>query len=225
MTDIKILDKPKKIIKNKLFPNNNDAMILDKVMIDDESVSYISIPEDADKITKIIQQHCYRLNLTPLSLTITDAMSGVGGNVLSFASNFMSVNAIELDIKRYQFLVNNIDAYKLSNVLHYCDDCLNIIYKFTQQDIIFFDPPWGGKTYKDQNNIRLTISNISIEDICIKLFDDNESISVPYLICVKLPKNYDIRNLYFKLSNENKKFEIYCYDLTKMYIVIIQKKK
>lgn len=212
----------KKIIKNKLFPNNNDVAIWDKVMIDDMSVSHITTPEDAIKITKIIKQHCHNLQLTPLNVSITDATAGVGGNVISFAQHFMSVNAVEIDVMRYKCLVNNIDAYKFTNVLSYCDDCLNVIFKFSQQDIVFFDPPWGGLNYKDKDNIKLTLSDTPIEDICTTLFDDNKTMSVPSLICLKLPKNYDIEYLYNRLADKLK-LEIWRYDLKKMYIIIIQR--
>lgn len=217
-------DIDKTIVKSKLFPVYDNLNVLDSVMIDVDSVSYISIPADADKITTIIKQHCSQLNLNYSSLSITDATAGVGGNTISFASNFMHVNAIEMESNRYKCLVNNLEVYKLTNVLHYCDDCLKIIYKLKQQDILFLDPPWGGKGYKKSENIRLSISNISLEDICIDLFDENKTNYVPNIICLKLPKNYDLRHLYFTLMNHNKKLEIYCYDLYKMFIIIIQNK-
>lgn len=216
-------DRPRKIVKQKLFPNNGDNDIWDKLMIDDESVSYISIPEDANKITKIIKQHCNTLKLSTENITITDATSGVGGDIISFANNFGNVNAIEYDATRYKFLANNIETYKLKNVKHYCDDCLNLIYKIDKQDIIFFDPPWGGKFYKNKSNIKLTISNVPLEDICLKLFNDTHTLCIPSLVCLKLPKNYDIKSLYFTLTEKDKMLHVYSYDLVKMYIIVIQR--
>ena len=215
MSDIK---PPKKIIKNILFPNNGDISIWDKLLIDDETVSYISLPEDAEKITTIIQQHCKNINLNPSICTITDATAGAGGNVLSFSKVFNSVNAIEMDAKRYQFLTNNIDVYKINNVNHYCDDCLNLIFNI-YHDVVFMDPPWGGKEYKDKKNLKLKISNNIIESLCLKMIDNNTSKFVPKIIALKLPKNYDLKYLYDTLNIKNIKIMLHC--LNKMFLVII----
>lgn len=223
--------KNKKIIKNKLFPYNGDTEIWNKVTIDDETVSYISTPYDADRITKIIENHCASINLNPNESIITDATAGAGGNVLSFAKKFKYVNAIELDVKRFNFLVNNILAYNINNVASYCDDCLQLIYNLPNQNVLFFDPPWGGKEYKNKTNIQLSLSNIPIEDICIKLFkhpstsDNSENINIknnPSIIALKLPKNYDLQFLYKKLSDDNMHIKIFLYSLNKMNIVILQ---
>jgi 16S rRNA G966 N2-methylase RsmD len=228
--------KNKKIIKNKLFPFNGDNEIWNKVLIDDETVSYISTPYDAERITKIIEQHCLDEGLELKNLSITDATAGAGGNVLSFAKKFKLVNAIEFDVKRYNFLINNIVAYKLNNIVSYCDDCLKLIYNLPNQDIIFFDPPWGGKDYKNKINIRLSLSDISIEDICINIFK-KVSIDIsgniitqinnnsPKLVALKLPKNYDLLYLYQKLSSEINYVKIFLYSLNKMNIIILAKQK
>ena len=216
-------DKPRRIMKHKLFPSIKDNSIYDKILIDDESVSYISIPDDAAKITNIIKYHCIIKGYSPKTLTITDATAGVGGDCISFSNSFMLVNAIEQDAKRYEYLVNNINAYKIHNVLHYKDDCLNIIYNLSQQDVIFFDPPWGGKKYKNEQNIRLKLSDVYIEDICIKLFNENATVISPQIICLKLPKNYDLKMMYQVLTQSLDNISIYLYKLNKMFIVIISK--
>lgn len=210
--------KNKKIFKNKLFPYNGDVNIWSKVTIDDETVSFISTPYDADRITKIIENHCLNINMKPNDVIITDATAGAGGNVLSFAKKFKHVNAIEIDVKRFNFLVNNTTAYGLKNVSNYCDDCLQLIYSLAGQNIIFFDPPWGGKEYKNKTNIQLSLSDIPIENICIKLFATIN----PLIIALKLPKNYDLEFMYKKMSDENKKIKIFLYPLNKMNIIILE---
>jgi 16S rRNA G966 N2-methylase RsmD len=225
----KLID-PKKIIKNKLFPiplhiDKSDEEInkfFDKLLIDDDSVSYISTPEDSSLITKIIRQHCVLIGSNPMGMTITDATAGVGGNVISFATDFGNVNAIEIDSYRYKCLVNNIESYKFLNITTYCDNSLKIIHEVSKQNIVFIDPPWGGKNYKNNNNIKLKLGNISIEQICIKLFDEGVTNSPPEIICVKLPKNYNLIYLYNEI-NKSKNLKIFCYDLNKMFIIIIHK--
>ncbi len=209
--------KPKKIIKTKLFPSNGDITVWDKVLIDDETVSYISLPDDAEKITNIILYHCKTLNIIPEQCTITDATAGAGGNVLSFAKSFKMVNAIEIDAKRYQFLTNNIDVYKLNNINHYCDDCLNLLYNL-HHEIIFMDPPWGGKNYKDKTDLRLKLSDKNLEEICSNLLNKQNCYSIPKIIALKLPKNYDLKYLYDQI---NKNTKIILHNMPKMYLIII----
>jgi 16S rRNA G966 N2-methylase RsmD len=211
----------KKIIKNKIFPTDilEDKNMIDKLMIDDDSVTYISTPQDADQITNIIKQHLSQMNLDPAGLTITDATAGVGGNVYSFATIFSYVNAIEENHERYKYLVNNCHVYKFKNVLSFCDNALNILFNISQQDIVFIDPPWGGGDYKKQFQLKLKLGDIDLEDLCNSLFDESKTVSQPYLICMKLPKNYDLKNLYLKLEG----IKIYCYDLYNMYLIIMHK--
>jgi len=211
----------KKIYKNKLFPYNGDADIWNKVMIDDETISYISTPNDADKITKIIEKHCIDNKLIPNTLNITDATAGAGGNVLSFCKKFKHVNAIEIDVKRYNFLVNNLEAYNYKNASTFCDDCHKFIYNKENQDIVFFDPPWGGKDYKNKINIRLSIGNIAVEDICINLLK-TENMYSPKIVSIKLPKNYDLLYLYKKISDEVSHVKVFLYSLNKMNIIVLE---
>lgn len=204
----------KNIVKERLFPNNNDSQIYEKVQIDNDSVTYITVPSDAETITKYIEKHCKLIRLQPSELTITDATSGVGGNVISFAKTFKSVNAIELDTLRYQFLNNNVNAYEYDNVMCYNDDCLNLIYTL-KSNIIFFDPPWGGGSYKDETKLRLKLGDNYIDDICYKLISEN-SVSI---ITLKLPKNYDLKSLYDKLTIPN--VSLYSYTLNRMIVFVI----
>jgi 16S rRNA G966 N2-methylase RsmD len=186
-------------LKKRIFPYIKN---IDKIEIDNESLNYISIKDDATYITFLIKKYFDE------NSTIIDAMSGVGGNTISFSKNFKKVYAIELNQKRYDMLCNNINVYELKNVETYNDNCLNKIFNINS-DIIFFDPPWGGKDYKNHDKLRLTISNVPLEDICIKLKNKN--------IVLKLPKNYDIEFFKNKLNLEKLNIEI----LNKMLIIIL----
>jgi 16S rRNA G966 N2-methylase RsmD len=221
----------KKIIKNKLFSlpdfiqeadSEEINKFYDKLLIDNDSVFYISTPEDSSMITNIIMQHCILIGIEPTFSSITDCTAGVGGNAISFAKNFKSVNAIELEHIRYKYLVNNIEQYKFKNVTTYCDNALNIIHQLPDQNVVFFDPPWGGKGYNKTSNIVLQLTNHNIETICYNLFNDSTTKCTPDIVTLKLPKNYDLKNLYTEL-NKIKKIKLFIYDLKKMYIVIIHK--
>lgn len=222
--------KKKKIYYNKLFPEyKNNHSIFDKLKIDDDSVSYISLPIDAFKITKIIISHINNMNkdyynesFEPKNMIITDATSGVGGNTISFSQKFKSVNSIEIEPTRYNYLVNNLKVYDINNVNSYNDDCINFL-KQSYQDIVFFDPPWGGEDYKNKKKMKLKISNYDIENIILDIIINNENFTK--LFVLKLPVNYDLEYFYNYLTNNtNNQIDIYLYNLDKMIIVIIENK-
>lgn len=189
-------------LKKRIFPYIKN---IDKIEIDDESLNYISIKDDAILITFLIKKY---FNNVIENLSILDAMSGVGGNTFSFSKYFKKVYSIELNKKRYDMLCNNINIYELKNVETFNNNCLDLIFNI-KYDIIFFDPPWGGKDYKNYKNLRLSISNIPLEDICLKLKNKT--------IVLKLPKNYDLDFLKKKLNIEKLNIE----KLNKMLIIIL----
>jgi len=197
-----------------LFPYLEDKNKKNLLKIDDESISYISSKHVAKEITMIIKNHAKIIGLN--KVIITDAFAGVGGDTLSFGMNFEQVNAIELNKTRYDYLRNNCAVYELKNVKSYNSDCMDYLYKL-KHNIVFFDPPWGGKKYKLQKNIRIKINNIHQEDIINNLFKLKNG---PEMIVLKLPKNYDITFFYNKVKN----YTTYIHELNKMIILVVYKK-
>ena len=218
----------KRIYLERLFPQVIEKNLLYRLKIDSESVMFITIPEDAEKITNIIIQHLTKKGTNVAEAIITDSTAGVGGDTISFSSKFRYVNSIELDRERYNYLTNNVNAYKLKNVVLYCDDMMKIIPQIEHHDVIFVDPPWGGRNYKRNDNLRLHINDISIEDCCLTFSNKNSdqnihtiAKSVPKLIVLKLPSNYDIDFLKTELDQFG---DIFVYKLTKMIIVVFEPK-
>ena len=210
------------MIKNKkIFPNTGDDSIMDKIKIDNDSLSYITTKYYADQITQIIVKHLKQIKIDCINAIITDATAGVGGNTLSFAKNFKHVHAIEIDKQRSEYLKNNIDIYKFKNVSIYNNDCMNLLFNFTDHNVVFIDPPWGGKNYKTYDNLTLKINDITIESLCNILLTHEKSKKNPELVVLKLPINYDIKFLYKNLKFCN----IYLYNVKKMYVVVIEKNK
>lgn len=205
----------------RLFPYLDNKEKAARLKIDDESIHFISIREYADKITDIIKYHLLELNIDPEDAVITDATSGVGGNTISFAMNFKKVNAIELDEQRCTYLRNNIDIYDLINTKIYNDDCTKILPQIDNHDVIFIDPPWGGKNYKDHEFLRLHLSDVSIEMLCNGMLNPNWMKKCPSIIVYKLPINYDIKYFY---ENVNSNL-IYYHNLKKMCLIIIINQK
>lgn len=210
----------RKIMKNKLFPPNGNNDVWDKLLIDEEMVSYISLPNDANNISNIIESYCIKNNIDTSDLIITDATAGVGGNTISFSKTFKHVNSIEMDTDRCKYLANNINVYGINNCTVHCGNCVDLMYKF-DHDIVFFDPPWGGKDYREKTKLKLELSNNSIESICCNLLDANYTLHVPKIITLKLPKNYDMEYFYKTIKKDN--INITLHNLNKMYIVVIHK--
>ena len=174
--------------------------------MDEISEYSISLPKDAERINSIIIKECKKLNLNTKKITITDSTACVGGNTVLFCKIFKKVNAIEIDHDRYKMLKNNLNLSKYLNYDIYNDDYLNLCDKI-KQDVIFIDPPWGGKDYKLKQNIELELSNIKL-DMLINILKH-----FAVLIVLKLPLNYNIDSI----NEPNKKV----YVLNKMMILVV----
>lgn len=160
--------------------------IKDKFKWDDEALWSFTHHNISDKLCK------YLLTLDGISTQsiITDAMSSVGGNTIPFAKFFKFVNAVEVNSVRKSMLDYNLRLYGLTNVKTYNNYYQSVSNKL-EQDIVFFDPPWGidYKKYA-QGSMRICIkdasgSTISVENLVCKMVG-----KAKYCV-VKLPKNYD----------------------------------
>jgi 16S rRNA G966 N2-methylase RsmD len=177
---------------------------LDKIQYDNEGLYSITHYKEANYISKIIK---YNFN-NNLNLKILDGTGGLGGNTISFGKYFSHVTSIEIDKVRFEMLKNNILLYNLSNINIINDDSINYILKNKiDYDIYFFDPPWGGPTYKSKNKLKLKISNYALSDICkIKKLKNK-------LLIYKLPLNYDLTEFYI--------YTYKLYQMNKYYIIIL----
>ena len=154
----------------------------------------------AKKICKII----IRLNNTK-KLIITDALGNVGGMTILFAKYFKYVNTCEIINLHSNIIKNNLQVYnydKKVNIIN--DDYFNIMFKI-KQDIIFFDPPWGGTNYKNNDGLILQINNVNIWCII------NSLLKYAKYILVLIPYNFSGSDL-LKISS---RFEIIILDKKK----------
>jgi len=210
----------KKIYFDKLFPKLNNVNI-QNLLIDYESISYITTPSESRLVANIIATKISQYK-PPKECNIIDATAGVGGDSIMFCTTFGSVISIELDRQKYEYLKHNLDQYNFKNVNVLNGDSIIIIPKLQFVDIIYIDPPWGGKSYKTKENLRLTMGNVFIETFVQTCFNENFTSSPPKIIVLKLPKNYDLKILYETLNDI---FDIYLYNLKKINILLIEKKQ
>ena len=70
----------------------------------------------------------------------------------------------------------------------------------------------GGPDYKEKNNLRLTISDVPMEDFILQVFKNSSFVS---MVALKLPTNYDngylkefaeSNSLSYQFFNNHKKF-------------------
>ena len=211
-------DKTKNLKKLlRLFPYIEDKNKAARLKIDLDSIHYISIREDAEKISRIIENYLKKLKIEPNNAIITDATAGVGGNSISFGLKFNKVYSIEIDEQREKYLKNNIDIYDLQNIKTFNEDCTEVIDKIDDHNVIYMDPPWGGKFYKKHKKLRLKIGNLSVETLCNYIFNEQMMKKTPEMIVMKLPINYDLVYLLDTIISK----KIYFKKLKKMLIIII----
>lgn len=147
--------------------------------LNEEGWYSVSFWNDAQRVSDKLLEHFGN------DIIITDATAGFGGNSCNFANNFKHVNAIEKNPENFKLLKHNLKICAVDNVSFYNSSALDII-KEIDQDIVFFDPPWGGKDYKKYNKLMLYLDERPIWDVI------NEFKEKLKAIVLKAPNNFDI---------------------------------
>ncbi len=120
-------------------------------------------------------------------LTITDTTANIGGNTLAFSFAFKNVNSIEINDTLFEGLIKNCNIYKCNNIDFHKGDCLELVPQLNQ-DVVFFDPPWGGPSYKNYDKLELFLGGLNIFDIV----KEWKSKGFAKIFVLKYPFNFDI---------------------------------
>lgn len=178
------------------FKNKNVSgkpVNLSKLKFTEESVYSITPWREADIISKKI------IELIGETAIITDATSNVGGNTIGFYNNgFKIVNSVEIDANTCRILKNNLEVYGYPTDRVYCEDYLKVHSKL-KQDVVFFDPPWGGPDYYKKAVLDLYLDNNNIIDIIAELLNKNQT----ELVILKAPTNFNYDRLKANLGLYN----------------------
>jgi 16S rRNA G966 N2-methylase RsmD len=185
----------------KIFPQTDDYT---KLEYDIEGMYSITHFIDADIISKIILSNYENSN----NLKIVDCTAGIGGNTISFYKFFYKLTSIELSKEKYKMLKNNTSIYGINSTKILNMSCIDYIKQNNEDDVFFFDPPWGGLDYKNKKNLRLKLDNLSLDQV-IELIENR----VNKLIIFKLPFNYDF--------NEFSEYNYKLYKIQNYYLVFI----
>jgi 16S rRNA G966 N2-methylase RsmD len=168
----------------RLFPKER-GVDMRKLQISEEGKFSVTKPREAETITRLIAKNLHK----PMHNTvITDATANVGGNTINFAKHFQFVNAIEVSPFQCSILKNNLGVYKRRNVKIECKNYLDIAEQL-EQDVIYIDPPWGGKSYKALRRVNLYLSSEPISTVLNRLRNSAS------LFVVKGPANLDLQTL------------------------------
>lgn len=204
----------------RLFPKLDNKNKYKQLQIDEESISFITTPNNAKQIGRIIKKYFDNNNIDLNS--IIDCTACVGGDTITFSKLFNKVISVEIDKDRFNMLENNINIYKLDNIISHNDDCLSVLKKYENIQAVYFDPPWGGSDYKIHKKLKLFINDISIEKITIDLILKKYNKIPPKFIIFKLPKNYDLLYFYENISSLKKEINIYLHEFKKINLIIVE---
>jgi 16S rRNA G966 N2-methylase RsmD len=171
-----------------------------KLKITDKGLYSISKHSDSKWISDIIFNFLKNVKYKNINnIKIIDGTAGIGGNTISFAKYFSEVYAVEINDTHYDVLNNNLKALNIINVQLYLNNFLNILDDLSKKsNIFFFDPPWGGKSYKNFKYFNLKIGKLPINDVINMLYDKN----FKYVI-LKAPYNLNITPIYLNIKYEN----------------------
>ena len=176
----------------KTIFNNININIYNKLLFTEDSIYSSSKTNGSNKLIKII------LNLfnNNTNLIITDGTANIGTDSIELAKKFKQVNSIEYSSINYKALVNNVGILnEKKNIKCYKGDTNHIINSL-KQDIIYIDAPWGGRNYKDFNNLKVFLGDTEI--LNFYLANKNKA----KIFIFKIPYNYDFE--YFKKYIVNK---------------------
>lgn len=209
-SEIKLKEIPiDKKIYEKLFMQKNNINFLN-LKLSNISIYSITKPNIGKYICKIIVKLMKTQNII-----ITDAVANVGGMSIIFSNYFNSVNSCEIIQLHCNMLYNNLQIYNLQDKVRiYCGDYFDVMF-LLKQDIIFFDPPWDGPSYKNNEKMSLGLNNINICCIINNLLNNAK------YILLYAPYNYNQKDLQL-IKSSYKIVKLNKYKINSHILIIIK---
>lgn len=204
----------------EFFPYVKDVD-MNKLKITEEGRYSVSKPEVSILIQQYILKKIGSIGEKTRGLTIVDGTGNVGGDTIGFGlnNNFNSVLTTETNKENYDVLVNNVKVYKLEDkVKLYNEDFVTFLKNMKENycDIIYFDPPWGGKDYKFKAKLSLFMSKINVG----LLVKDMKSRKLCKYVVLKIPFNFNITA--FQNLAELDDISIYNIPNSSVYMIFVQ---
>lgn len=207
--------KNPKILKIKHGYIDNDDV--SEIECDEEGAFSLTYGNDEMMLCQFVKNYFNQRGQK--SIIVTDACSGCGGDSMQFMASgvFDHVFSVEYDSRRAKNLAHNMNLTQQS-VPHTCtyevknESYLDVLSQITQ-DVVYFDPPWGGLSYKNQKNVSLALDNITIDQIVNLLATTSNT----KMVIIKAPINWNKQELQ-ALSEHHKhektiKCKKYCFHI------------
>lgn len=180
------------------FPNEKNV---DYTKLQISRIGLYSISKEY--IHNFLEHKLKQLIINYKDLIICDANGGIGGDTLLFTKMFKFVNVVELEPLHCKIIENNCKVFNRINFKVYNANILDFVNDFKNleiNDILYFDPPWGGIGYKSNEKIELYYDNTKFSDFINSILNrfNNKK------IIMKLPYNYNLK----KINSTYKMFKI-----------------
>jgi len=199
----------------KYFPPQQ-GVDMNKLMMSDVGLYSISHYKEAVRTIDIMRKYLDGWDLK--ELIITESNGGVGGDTLAFSQAFGKVQTVELADLHCNILINNLKVYGYTNVNIICSNYRSV-YKNLKQDVLFMDPPWGGRSYKEKKQLELLIDGERIENLIVNLFNDDQ---MTKLVVVKVPFNFGIEG-FRKTITAKHKTNIFVEPMHKYLLIVVRR--
>lgn len=124
---------------------------------------------------------------------LTDGTACVGGDTVSFSRHFQRVHAVEYNKEHARLLRHNVRVYRRTNVTVHEGD-YTVLAPTLKQDVVFLDPPWGGRRYKAARTVRLRLGNVDLSEVV------HRACRAARLVVLKVPLNFQIGSLFGQFS-------------------------
>lgn len=172
----------------EIFPKPNDPV--ENIRVTDIGLYSITKKNEAYFISNLITKY-----FGENKITITDSTACCGGNTISFLLHpqINKVNSIELNDLHFEILQNNINLYKNACKVNLIKGNYLNYAKTLDQDVIFYDLPWGGLKYIEKEEITLGLTTndgvfVGLSTIINQMKDKTK------LQVLKIPLNFAFTN-------------------------------
>lgn len=180
-----------------MLPSDYNLEEINRFQFTEESLYSVTLAHHRKTINDLILKWIRKSDQRPIEqLTITDATAHVGGDSIGFGLfGYKQVFSVELSYHTYKILINNLELFGLDRCLALNADYTKI-HKSLEQDIIFIDAPWGGKSVMNKQDVELTLGDINLNDLVLQILENNEC----KVLVLKVPPGYKEMQLPTSLS-------------------------
>ena len=161
-----------------------------QLKLTDVGIYSVSRWKDSRLIGRTIQDF---IGLDPGKWRVTETCAGVGGDAIELSRRFAHVTAVELIPLHCAVVAHNIQLYRRQNrVRILCANYVDVCGFYRRwnghpvlQEVIYFDPPWGGPNYGQQKLVHLSLDGVPVSKLVRHLFCQKQALYV----FVKAPTN------------------------------------